>query len=215
MTVEAGKTDKCPHCGVPNRFEKVANRNGFHQDRLYLRDGDPGELEELNFCRCTACGRIIIFWRDQMIFPLGRSRPPCPKEVPNLIAEDYVEACLVELLSKKSAAALARRCLQNVLHEQGIKKRDLNEEIDEVIPKLPSYLSEAVDAIRTIGNFATHPIKYKNTSKIVDVEEGEAEWVLDVLEQLFDFYYVSPSILKIKKAELNEKLKAVGKPPLK
>lgn len=150
-----------------------------------------------------------------MIYPLGTTRPPCPSEVPEAIAQDYKEACLVEQYSKKAAAALARRCLQTMLHDQGIKKKDLNQEIEEAITKLPSHLSEAIDAIRHIGNFAAHPIKYQHTGEIVEVESGEAEWSLDVLEQLFDFYYVAPKNLVLKRKALNKKLKEAGKPLLK
>jgi len=150
-----------------------------------------------------------------MVYPLGSTRPPCPNEVPVKIAQDYNEACLVEHLSPKAASALARRCLQNMLHERGISKKNLSKEIDEAMKSLTSHLSEAIDAIRTIGNFAAHPIKSINTGNIVDVEEGETEWILDVLEQLFDFYYVQPTITKAKRAALNAKLVATGQKKMK
>ena len=89
-----------------------------------------------------------------MVHPIGSTRPPCPKEVPASISNDYKEACLVEHLSPKATAALARRFLQNIFHEQGIEKDNLSQEIDEVIKKLPSHLSESIDSIRNIGNFA-------------------------------------------------------------
>jgi len=50
---------------------------------------------------------------------------------------------------------------------------------------------------------------------IVDVEDGEAEWNLDVLDLLFDFYFVQPAISAKRKAALNQKLKDAGKPELK
>jgi hypothetical protein len=68
--------------------------------------------------------------------------------------------------------------------------------------------------VRQIGNFAAHPIKSTSTGEIVDVEEGEAEWNLDVLESLFDFYFVQPAIAAKRKADLNKKLKDAGKPPI-
>jgi Domain of unknown function (DUF4145) len=80
---------------------------------------------------------------------------------------------------------------------------------------LPTHLGEAVDAVRNIGNFAAHPIKSTNTGEIVDVESGEAEWLLDVLEGLFDFYFVQPAMLQKKKQALNKKLADAGKPPMK
>ena len=47
------------------------------------------------------------------------------------------------------------------------------------------------------------------------VEPGEAEWTLDVLDGLFDFYYVQPAVLAARKAALNAKLASAGKPPTK
>lgn len=80
---------------------------------------------------------------------------------------------------------------------------------------LPSHLSESLDSVRSIGNFAAHPVKSNSTGEIVDVEFGEAEWNLDIIESLFDFYFVQPDILKKKRDALNIKLKDAGKPELK
>lgn len=49
----------------------------------------------------------------------------------------------------------------------------------------------------------------------MEVEPGEAEWTLDVLESLFDFYFVQPERLKMKKKALDKKLKDSGKPKMK
>jgi hypothetical protein len=98
-----------------------------------------------------------------------------------------------------------------------VKSAGLSKEIDEILARgaLPSYLAEAIDAIRNIGNFAAHPMKRTNTGEIVEVEPGEAEWLLDVLEGMFDFYFVQPAILKKKRDDLNAKLADVRKPPMK
>lgn len=152
------------------------------------------------------------------VFPLTSSRPPVPPEVDSAFADDYHEACLVQSLSPKASAALSRRCLQNILREKAqVKKGDLANEIQEVINsgKLPSYLIESIDAVRNIGNFAAHPNKSQSTGEIIDVEPGEAEWLLDVLEGLFDFYFVQPELLKRKRDELNKKLADLGKPQMK
>ena len=205
MPIAVNQKGICPHCKTPNRFEEPRTHDGATISLQEIRNGPQDQLSQLQMCRCTNCSEVIILFKGNMIYPLGATRPPCPAEVPDPIAKDYKEACLVEPYSQKAAAALARRCLQNVLHDQGIKKKDLNQEIDEVITKLPSHLSEAIDAIRHIGNFATHPIKHQHTGEIVEVKSGEAEWSLDVLEQLFDFYYVSPKKLELKREELNPK----------
>ena len=153
-----------------------------------------------------------------LVRPKAISRSPLPPEIPPKFTEDYKEACLVLSDSPKASAALSRRCLQNLLREKAkTKKENLSDQIQEVIDskKLPSYLSEGIDAVRNIGNFAAHPIKSKSTGEIVEVEPGEAEWNLDILERLFDFYFIQPEILKKKKENLNQKLEDVGKPPMK
>ncbi|HNX34252.1 MAG TPA: DUF4145 domain-containing protein [Kiritimatiellia bacterium] len=131
---------------------------------------------------------------------------------------DYLEACMVLPDSAKASAALSRRCLQHLLREKAsVKHQDLAKEIQEVLDSrtLPTYLADGLDAIRVIGNFAAHPIKAQSTGEIVPVEQGEAEWTLDVIEALFDFYFVQPDLILQKRAELNKKLASAGKPPMK
>lgn len=153
-----------------------------------------------------------------IIHPLTSSRPPAPPEVDEKFAEDYREACLVAALSPKASAALSRRCLQNILREKAeVKQGNLANEIQEVIDsgKLPSYLSDAIDSIRNIGNFAAHPMKNTSTGELIEIEPGEVDWLLDTLESLFDFYFVQPAKLKAKRDVLNKKLAEANKPPMK
>lgn len=150
--------------------------------------------------------------------PKAALRPLPPKEVPEEFAGDYREAALVLSDSPKASAALSRRCLQHLIREKvGIKKADLAKEIEELITagSLPSHLADAVDAIRNIGNFAAHPIKATASGEVLPVEPGEAEWTLDVLDGLFDFYFVQPAVLKAKRDALNAKLASASKPPVK
>lgn len=155
-----------------------------------------------------------------LVRPKGSNRPPCPVEVPKQFASDYSEACLVLPDSAKASAALGRRCLQNLLRDHvGIKVKSANlaDEIQAVIDsgKLPSDLSDQIDAIRNVGNFSAHPMKSQTSGEILDVEPGEAEWTLDVLEELFDFYFVRPEQRKKKREALDLKLKDAGKPAMK
>src|SRR5271157_2621639 len=172
---------------------------------------------------CAACGRLIatlghmvegvnrmsgdrvytpIDGTFTLVYPKGISRSPIPPEVPPEFATDYREACLVLPDSEKASAALSRRCLQYLLREKaGINKGDLANEIQQVLDsqQLPRYLAEDLDAIRNIGNFAAHPLKATHTGEIVDVEPQEAEWLLNLVEGLFDFYFVQPARAKAKR----------------
>ena len=131
-----------------------------------------------------------------------------PQEVTDQdVGDDYKEACEVLPISAKASAALSRRCLQHLLRvKAGVKPGDLSNEIQQVLDSkaLPSHLAEAIDAVRNIGNFGAHPIKSTSTGQVLPVEPGEAEWNLDTVEGLFDFYYVQPAILASKRAALNQ-----------
>ena len=149
--------------------------------------------------------------------PGGSRRPAVPQVVPASLAKDYEEAAAVLGVSSQASAAISRRCLQNTIREKtGITRGTLEREIDEVIDthQLPTELAEQLDAVRQIGNFAAHPIKSQETGAVMDVEPGEAEWNLDVLDGLFDYWYVRPAMLQARKDALNEKLREAGKQEL-
>lgn len=221
---------KCPHCLVE-----------FHPSSATInigRDVDDGWAVIKDLCPNPKCKKLVLYlvnaattgigvsWhinhkiikKSILIWPKGISRSPVSPAVPKEFADDYTEACLVLTDSAKASAALSRRCLQRLLRDTAkVKPGNLADEIQQVIDsgKLPSHLVEAIDVIRNIGNFAAHPIKSKSTGEIVPVEPGEAEWNLDVLESLFDFYFVQPEVLKSKKAALNKKLRDAGKKDMK
>ena len=183
----------------------------------YVIGEDTEWLRQLSWETCPRCGkfnirlvcgqplgtdrkRILHERGNRVIHPKGGlSRKPAAPEVPKELAEDYNEACLVLADSAKASAALSRRCLQTLLREHAkVKPQNLNKEIDEVLASktLPPHLANDVHAIRAVGNFAAHPTKDAATGEIVDVEPGEAEWLLDLLVGLFDFYFVEPAEAK-------------------
>ncbi len=210
---------KCPHCQV-----------SFHsKEERFFVNFDINYVWNIAYEKCPSCEKSIInlFFEEKvnyglveegryLIYPKLASYIKAPKEVPKHIAEDFNEAGLILNDSPKASAALSRRCLQAILREiDGIKSGSLDAEINQAIELFPSHISEAIDAVRNIGNFAAHPKKSESTGEIIAVEAGEAEWAIQVLEQLFDFCYVQPKILEQKRNALNAKLADIGKPPLK
>jgi len=215
---------KCPHC-----------LEGFHDVWAQQKLGSSTDGQwTAEWTECPECRRAIIRltrmtfgdgggissltpnWDHVIVYPKAPSRAPLDKRVPDDLAEDYRQACLVLPDSPKASAALSRRCLQHLLRETaGIKKRNLDQEIGEAINQLPAHLGDAIDGVRVIGNFAAHPIKSESTGEVVDVEPGEAEWNLDTLEGLFAHYFVQPALLAEKRDKLNAKLADAGKPQLR
>lgn len=216
----------CGHCSAD-----------YHPQTVITTIGNDAEgLWQLSYESCPRCYKLNIrllngtpltadrtkmlnLRSHRVIHPKGGiSRKPAPTDVPEAIRQDYDEACLVFADSAKASAALSRRCLQAILREYAkVKPQDLSKEIDEVLAskQLPTYLANDIDAVRQIGNFAAHPIKSTSSGEIVPVEPGEAEWQLDLLEGLFDFYFVGPAESKRKRDALNAKLADAKKPPMK
>ena len=223
---------KCPHCLV--FFHDVWTFWGHTSQNTYKDSSEDCDgIFELKSTVCPKCKRLTFkldrtFWgrsghgsvggcESITVYPKGTVRPVSP-EVEDEFANDFREACLVIGDSEKASAALSRRCLQNLLREKAkTKAKDLAAQIQEVLNsgKLPSHLVGVIDGVRVIGNFAAHPTKSQHTGEVIAVEAGEAEWLLDTLEALFDFYFVQPAKVKEKRDALNKKLEKAGKPPLK
>ncbi len=225
---------KCPHCTI--HFHENWQEDYFFRGRgspvpAKYRDGS-GLFWMYRSAICPNCNEVTLqIARANLdhirtddwiqIYPIGANRGPVPPEVPTAVADDYIEACNVLPISSKASAALARRCLQNMLHAHNYRDRDLAKEIElllnETDPKkaLPHRLRETIDGIRNFGNFSAHPIDDKTTLQVIDVDPHEAEWCLETIEELFEHFYVGPAMARARKAALDAKLATAGKPPSK
>lgn len=155
------------------------------------------------------------------VHPHSPRRAPIGDAVHPTLKEDYEEACAVLSISPKASAALSRRVLQAILKDQGYESSNLAKQIESVLSEtspdkvLPAAIRDTIDAVRTFGNFAAHPITDKTSLQIIDVEPNEAEWCLDIIETLFEHYYVRPAETRKKLEKLNEKMARAGKPSAK
>lgn len=223
----------CPHCGLGIHFEEYDNKPVYPYDR----EDRNGIGVELAHGFCPQCDEIIVILRegeyvkyddyDERLLSISKEEIVYPKlpltkaldnSIPEMYREDYAEARNVLPFSPKASAAITRRMLQHILREHyGIHKGTLDREIEVFIHlgQIPSHITEAVDAVRNVGNFAAHPLKDTNTGEIMAVEPGEAEWLLEVIESLLDFSFVQPTRIQERRDKLNKKLDAMGKPPLK
>jgi hypothetical protein len=219
----------CPHgCGVT--FDKNQAQHGPKQLASV-----QGVIWQAISWICPGCDSITVDLRRVKVEPSGaamagglpmptqtqkqyrmwpRSSRKAPPEVPRDLARDYEEAAATLDAGPRASAAMGRRCLQQILrdHHQatgGTLEREINS-----VTTLPTQVCDSLHALRQIGNFAAHPVKDTSTGDIVDVEAGEAEWTLEVLEQLFDVTFVVPARTQARKAALNQKLQAAGKPPV-
>ena len=222
----AKKTGTCPFCQTVVCFEIVSggvhtcNGDTFRYESvsgiaLSVLQSRKGE-RHLSASTCPHCKNIILvdstgtlLWPDTCNLTI----PEVVKSEAPGLAADFDEAALVLQKSPRASAALSRRCLQTILVDKGgAKKSDnLADQIQEVLHSLPHELALNLGVVRQIGNFVAHPMKSTNSGEILDVEEGEAEWSLQIIEELFDHYYVLPSRSAARRKELDDKLKAAGK----
>jgi Domain of unknown function (DUF4145) len=135
---------------------------------------------------------------------------PQPDFIPSLIVQDYIEASRIRDLSPKASATLARRCIQGMIRNFcGISKPSLFKEIEELSLRLVNNVApagvtaetvEAIDHVRKIGNIGAH--MEKDIDVIVDVDPGEAQALIDLIELLFEEWYIAKNIRQAKLAKL-------------
>lgn len=133
--------------------------------------------------------KIAKKFNEWDLLPPSSARP-LPDYVPNPIRNDYEEACAIASLSPKASATLARRCLQGMIRDfWKVKGRTLKDEIDGLQTKVESTTWQAIDAVRQLGNIGAH--MEQDINVIVDVDDGEAEAMLRLIETLIDDWYVA------------------------
>jgi hypothetical protein len=113
-----------------------------------------------------------------------------PNYIPAPLLQNYKEACLILGKSPKAAATLARRCIQGMIRDfWGVKKNRLIEEIEAIQDKVDSETWDAIDSLRKLGNIGAH--MEKDINVIVDVDPGEAELLVSLIETLLEEWYVA------------------------
>ncbi|MEM8576090.1 MAG: DUF4145 domain-containing protein [Pseudomonadota bacterium] len=137
-----------------------------------------------------------ILTRRLMPDSMSRVLPDC---IPVGLAEDYYEACKIRDLSPKSSATLARRCLQGMIRDfAGISEKTLYLEIEKLKElaangEAPRGVSEdsieAMHHLRSLGNIGAH--MEADINLIVPVEPDEAQLLIELLESLFDEWYIA------------------------
>lgn len=207
----------CPHCNKPQTSISRNRHNRFIElDVGENKFGNCGLSVQAFACVNADCKEIKIdalFYKfenkgnnkvnSQLIDkfnlrPKGKAKPQ-PGFIPSAIIQDYQEACLIKDLSPKASATLARRCLQGMMYDFcDIRKDTLNKQIMELDNRVkngsaPKGVDEdtmiAIDGIRSIGNIGAH--MEKDVNLIIDIDPDEAEILIQLIENLFEDWYVA------------------------
>lgn len=147
-------------------------------------------------------------WR---LLPQSLARP-WPDYIPQALRDDYNEACLIRDLSPKASATLARRTLQGMLHDFcGIQEKTLYAEIAKLEKQVEEGTAPrgveaetiaAIHAVRKIGNIGAH--MESDINLIVDVDPNEAQALIELIELLFEDWYVAREERKKRLARILE-----------
>lgn len=195
---------KCPHCHI--EFSATPHTFALGEDQ----DG----TWHIATVRCPACDRIIASLCEKEgatypVWPQASLRPQLSAEVPPEYADEYHTACRVLPHSPEASAAISRRLLHRFLAAKTYAGHGgLADQIRQVVasPDLPPYLKQGLQVLARVAKLDPASPKSQHPEALTPAEPGEAEWLLDVLESLFEFYFVQPARMKQKQAALEEML---------
>lgn len=195
---------QCPYCNehaTISKNEYSTDNHVFRNSNNYLNRAVRLD-STIIICPNKNCKQITIHTKfseigasdtfytiqNRRLLPEGIAKS-VPEYVPNVIKEDYTEACAIMEIAPKFSATASRRCLQGMIRNfHGIKKGRLIDEINALKDVVEEEVWEALDAIRNLGNIGAHPEKDVNV--VVEIEPGEAELLIEVIEMLIEDWYV-------------------------
>lgn len=204
----ASRNFTCPYCNNPTT---ITDPNYFENwVRVYIAKsklGDVGFFIQAITCPNIQCSQLWLRaelckgnqdlynrWTKSSVIRRWQLLPESeakvlPDYIPQAIRQDYYEACRIRDLSPKASATLARRCLQGMIRNfWAIKKTRLKDEVDALEDRVDADTWVGIDAVRSVGNIGAH--MEQDINVIVDVEPGEAQLLIGLIEQLVEDWYV-------------------------
>lgn len=205
--MRTGESWQCPHChhhatlseddisedNVEQLQEAV---DGYHKLYVQFIVCPNAKCKEITLrCELTDYHNYNKLRNAWDLIP-DHSAKKFPNYVPRRIREGYIEACKIQTLSPQASAALARRCVEGIINDfWKVKGRTLFASIEAAKKKnlekgpIDEDIWEAVDAVRKVGNIATH--MKESSGLIVDIKPGEAEALIQLIETLIEETYVA------------------------
>jgi hypothetical protein len=204
----------CPYCNT----KTTINDGNFSltESKLYLDNADGTKILDVNWIVCpnTECQKLTLntqlyehnftpnIWRKGKFIKEWQLLPDTnakvyPDYIPKQLLQDYQEAYAILNLSPKASATLSRRCLQGIIRDfWGISKHRLIDEINAIKDKIDPLTWESIDAIRKVGNIGAH--MEKDINLIIDVDPQEALLLIQLIELLFEEWYIHRHVRELK-----------------
>lgn len=205
----------CPRCTTQAHFKPIARADYLH---------DAARAWRISIFACTSCNGPVVLMahgafvpaamplvnarRVNMIEPASVQRPAPHVAVPAPWRDEYIEAASIQVLSPKSAAALLRRIVDGMLREK-TPPATVHQMIEAMRPPaLPDYVWNGLHDLRDFGNWGAHP-KWTNVGQLVEIEPSEVDMCFEVVDAMFDHWYVGPKREVERQARVAER-KAAG-----
>ena len=115
------------------------------------------------------------------------------------------------------SAVLARRILADLLGRYAeLQQFSLTTRIDNFIADTtrPRDLRENLHYLREIADFSAHT-QTDDQLMPLDIDRDEAEWTLDIVERLFDYFIVAPDRDRKLRTGMDEKIEKAIRRPIK
>jgi len=188
----------CPHCG--NTSVQVLLLEQPFMERFYGLDTGEESAHPAVYrvVRCETCQEVLVYSYiadlhsgmeedtfGSLVFP---KQTAFTRVVPERVRQIYLEAVKVKSISQIAFVILARRVLEEISHERGVKTPNLGKALEELASRgeLPPVLAEATSLVRLIGNAGAHASEAKITLPQV--------WAIDdFLKAVIEYLYVAPS----------------------
>ncbi len=210
---------------------------------LNLNPQDKAHSLRIRYMRCAAdgCGQIVVELHEVvgptreflggvpfetrkaeitswLIWPRNATRPIDPL-VGEPFRRDYLEASAILDLSPRSSGFLARRIVEYLLekYDSANPKWALSKKIDEFREKShhPSPLKKNLHDLREMVDTVAHVKTDQVTGEFIDMTRDDADWTLDLVDRLFDYFIIQPERTRQIEAAMDEKMKRTDRPAIR
>ncbi len=224
---------KCPTCGenTPESWSRLSPSGVSAQYFKGAQAHNQHVHLDWMLCANPECKELVIRVHESELSRISDSSMPPPTSwlarprtggrvvdvaVPDPYRVDYLEAAAILDISSRMSAVLSRRILADIL-EKYAKLTDfsLKARIDAFVADKnhPRDLRQNLGHFIEIGNFGAHT-QTNDQGEIVNVDQEEAAWMLDLVERLFDYFIVSPEKDRKIREAFDEKLNATKRKPI-
>ena len=186
------ETDYCTVCKSKNQID---------YDDNYAFDSTT--CHYFMFGKCHICKKIFMYEYNEktsskfsiakvaggytdveFVYRYPANEPTVYDNVPNDIKKSYIEGvnCL-NINAPNAAVTMFRRTLQQVCKDKKTTKKELKDQIDEMIPQ---ELKDTARELRLWGNLGAHPDDFIGSVSIDDAKEFQ-EFIDKVLYSLYEY----------------------------